>query len=62
MDKETLLDKFYNWLAWRLPRRIVYHAVIRMWAGVTTTKYTTKTPHEVNWDMACDAWMRGYGK
>ena len=62
MMEETLRDKFYNWIASRLPRRIVYHAVIRVWAGVTTTKYTAKTPDEVTWDMALSAWMDGHGK
>ncbi len=62
MDKETLIDKLYNRLAWRLPRPVVYHDDIRMWGGVTATKYTAKHPCDVNWDMATDAWTKGYGK
>ena len=36
---------FYESLAWRLPRKLVYFCVIRMWAKTTTGKYgNTEVP------------------
>lgn len=34
-----LKEKFWFWLAWRLPRSLVYFAAIRMFAHGTTGKY-----------------------
>jgi hypothetical protein len=32
-------EKFWFWLAWRLPRPLVYFATIRCWANATTGEY-----------------------
>ena len=29
-------DTLYQWFAFRLPKKLVYHCVIRMWAHATT--------------------------
>ena len=26
------MDKFWMWIAWRLPRRVVYWATVRLWS------------------------------
>lgn len=34
-------------IAYLLPRKICYWVIIRVWAELTTTKFTNKTPDEV---------------
>jgi len=46
-----LPEKFWFWLARRLPRKLVYFAIIRAWAYATGAVHTNKTPSEVTWDM-----------
>lgn len=36
---ERLIEKFTQWLAWRLPRRLVYWCAIRVMANATTGQY-----------------------
>lgn len=33
------MDNFYRWLAYRLPRRVVHWAAIRLMAEATSGKY-----------------------
>lgn len=28
------MSKFWEWLAWKIPKRLVYWAAIRLWAAV----------------------------
>lgn len=35
MYKRTM-DNFYQWLAFKLPKKLVYHSTIRVWAHATT--------------------------
>lgn len=40
-----------KWIADHLPNGVLYWVVIRVWARLTTTKFTDKTPEEVTiWD------------
>lgn len=39
MGREPLMEKFWRWLAWALPRAVVYHCMIRGWAHGTTGKF-----------------------
>jgi hypothetical protein len=39
-------------LAYILPKSLMYWVIIRVWADLTTTKYTNKTPDEVTVFMA----------
>ena len=51
------LDEFCRWLAFKLPRRIVYHAYIRLHAAATgEPKHASKHPDDVRWTDALDAW------
>lgn len=34
-----MIDKILVWLAWRLPRKIVYFAAIRLMSSATVGKY-----------------------
>lgn len=33
------MNTFYHWLAWRLPKRLVYCCTIRLWSQGTGSKY-----------------------
>lgn len=37
-----MVEKFYIWLAGKLPRRLVYHCAIRLGAAASTGKYETQ--------------------
>jgi hypothetical protein len=34
------MKRVYQWLAWRLPRRVLYWAVIRAWSIATTGQWS----------------------
>ncbi len=40
MRFETMFDKFWMWLAWLLPRRLVYWASIRLISAATVNQYS----------------------
>lgn len=45
-------EKFWIWLAWRLPRGLVYWAAIRLMAHATTGKWSHElTPAVTGIDM-----------
>ncbi len=45
------MDKIARGIAYILPDRVLYWVVIRVWARLTTTKFTERTPEEVTlWD------------
>ena len=51
------MEKFYQWLAFKLPKRLVYWCYIRVHSYATTTEeFKDKTPDEVNWHQALEAW------
>lgn len=66
------LDLKYRWrhftegllmdIAWLLPSRLVYFAVIRVWAHATCKIHTNLQPDEVTWSLALDAWEKTYAK
>lgn len=37
-----MLDKFFEWLAWKLPKRLAYWTVIRVVTHVSTTSLSYK--------------------
>lgn len=50
------MDKFYQWLAFRLPKRLAYWCYIRIHSYATVTKFKDKIPDEVTWHQALEAW------
>lgn len=44
------MDEFWRWLAFKLPKRLVYHSTIRTWAHATTCSSGCK-------ENACDTTM-----
>lgn len=51
-------ENAWNWLAWHLPRQLIYFAVIRLWAHGTTGKYGMTTPDELTWGEALKRWSK----
>lgn len=49
-------EKIWEYLAWKLPRRLVYWCAIRLAAAATTGRYSSRTPDEVSVLDALDAW------
>jgi len=37
---EYLKEDFYNWLAWKLPKKLVYYATVRLIAWGTSGDYS----------------------
>jgi hypothetical protein len=49
-------ERLWMWVAWRLPRRLVYWASIRLMSTATCGAYSDRTPTEVNIMEALHAW------
>jgi hypothetical protein len=43
---------FWYWLVSRMPKKLLYFAVMHVWARATTECFTDKHPDEVTWSMA----------
>ena len=50
------MKNFWMWLAWRLPRRLVYMAVIRAWAHATQGPWSGDIVTEVRVGTALNRW------
>ena len=53
-----MYERFCQWLADRLPRRVVYFAYIRLHAWVTTREFSNLEPDAVTWSMAVKSWEK----
>lgn len=49
---------FFQWLAWKLPRRLVYFVTIRLWAYATCGDYGTTDLNAITVDEAIQRWER----
>ena len=49
-------EKFPSWLANRLPKSVVYFAYMRVVGHATCTKYSNRTPEQVNIWEALSCW------
>jgi hypothetical protein len=47
---------FWCWVVDRLPKKLVYFCVMKVWSYATTQVYIDKHPDEVTWNMALNAW------
>ena len=54
--KERTKEKFMFWLVWKLPRKLIYLASIRLIAKATTGKNSHKCPDEINVMEALKEW------
>lgn len=53
-----MYEKICQWVANRLPRRVIYFSYIRLHAWVMCREYSDKTPDEVTWSMAVKSWEK----
>ena len=51
-------EKLYMWFIWRLPRSLMYWAVIRVWAHGTSHPWGTTAPNDLTWSEALNRWER----
>ena len=52
----NMKDKFYQWWAWHLPRRLVYWCFVRVAAHATVDKWGNETPDSVSVMTAMARW------
>jgi len=50
------MKKFYEWLAWRLPRKLVYYCAVRLMAYATTGRWGHEFPDQVRMMKALERW------
>lgn len=53
---EELIEKIWKWLAWHLPRRLVYWGLIRAWSEATTGEYSFSDATKVTADEVLERW------
>ena len=51
-----MTEKFWMWLAWRMPRKLVYFCGIRMWAHATGPKWPTTEAPAITADLTLRRW------
>ena len=49
-------DKFFLWLAWKVPKKLVYFCAVRLIASATTGKYSNTVVPELTATDAVDRW------
>ena len=54
--EERMMTKFWRWLAWKLPRPLVYFAAIRLGAAATTGKHGHTVVPEMRFMDAIGRW------
>ncbi len=52
------MDKFYTWIASKLPKKLVYFCTIRVWAHATTTPYDRTDPTQVRLMTVLKRWEK----
>lgn len=53
-------DKFFMWLAWKLPKRLVYMAAIRLASFATVGRYSDTVVPELTAVDAIKRWEDSY--
>lgn len=56
MIRTRCKERFYRWLCWRLPRRLIYWTAIRLWAHGTTGPYADTVAPELTVGEALARW------
>lgn len=58
-----MYEKFCQWLAWKLPKKVVYWCAIRLFAHATTNEYSSQNVPELlaiealkRWDHTDDTY------
>ena len=50
------MERITGWIAWHLPRSVVYHALIRAWAHATTGQWSDTEAPAVTADEVIRRW------
>lgn len=59
MRWRIFLDNLARWIAFKLPRSVVYHAYIRLHANATChPKFAHKNPDQTTWSDALSVWVK----
>lgn len=61
MVTSSLKEKISIWLAWKLPKRLVYWAAIRLLCHGTQGKYSYQVVPELTGLEALQRWHKDYG-
>ena len=56
MNRKQMLEKFMFWLAWKMPKSLVYFCAIRVGAHATTNKYADTVVPELTLVDAIERW------
>lgn len=56
------MSKFYEWLAWKLPKGLVYWCALRVGAHATTGEYSNQTVPELTLIDATQRWYDHYSQ
>ncbi len=51
-----MIEKLCIWIAWKLPRRLVYWAGIRMMSSATVGKYSDQIVPDLTIKQVIDRW------
>jgi len=55
-----ILDRFWMWLAWRLPKRLVYQCANRVGAHTSTGKLAHKPYPNITFFEVMETWIEEY--
>jgi len=53
---EIIKEKFWTWLAWHLPKKLVYWASVRLIANATMGKYSSQDVTTLQAWVALERW------
>ena len=51
-----MIEKLYQWIAWKLPKRIAFWCFMRLCAHATQGKYGNDTPTNMTWETIIKRW------
>lgn len=54
--RHVQVEKALNWIVWKLPKRLIYLASVRLMAHATTGKHNTTNPGELSTVEALRRW------
>lgn len=49
-------EKFYMWITWKLPKKLVYWCAVRLMAWATQGQWGNESPSDVNIMDALERW------
>jgi hypothetical protein len=52
------MENFWMWLAWKLPKPLIYWCAIRLGVNATVDKYSYQTVSKLNFIDALERWNR----